>query len=200
MAMHWDRSCTITCRPHALLMKEVWKNFSVYLMELVQVSKLTFISSLGLGRDEAGSEHRRKKSWKAGEYSSGWRNGGQRSAYCCVSEKGGSVSAISHTVAPNDHTSVLRALYGGLFKGQNCMEHMNIFLTCAFLEPIIKKTLKTAWSTISAYYIPAKRWLLQGQSAWEIQQVEQHLKSQLRRHIHQVSLVAVDERKGRTEF
>ena len=74
----------------------------------------TLSKSLGLGREEEGSEHFRKKSWKAGEYNSGWRSGGQRSANCWVSAKGGSVWAISHTVAPSDQTSTLRALYGGL--------------------------------------------------------------------------------------
>lgn len=74
----------------------------------------TLSKSLELGRDEGGSEHFRKKSWKAGEYNSGWRSGGQRSANCWVSEKGGSVWAVSHTVAPSDQTSTLRTLYGDL--------------------------------------------------------------------------------------
>ena len=68
----------------------------------------------GSGREAAGSEHSRKKSWNAGEKSFGLLNSGQRSDSCCELAKGGSASANSQMVAPSDHTSTFNALYGGL--------------------------------------------------------------------------------------
>lgn len=70
--------------------------------------KLTLARLAAVGLVAAGSEHARKKSRKAGEYSSGCDSGGHLSSTTEALENGGSVSAISQTVAPNDHTSILR--------------------------------------------------------------------------------------------
>lgn len=73
----------------------------------------TFSSSWASGRNEAGSEHIRKNSWKAGEKISGLRSWGHLSPGRSVeSAKGGAACANSQTVAPTDHISALKALYG----------------------------------------------------------------------------------------
>lgn len=74
----------------------------------------TLSNSWGSGREELGLEHRCKKSWKDREYTSAWLRGGSVSPNCLgsvMSLKGGSACASSQTVAPNDQTSTLRALY-----------------------------------------------------------------------------------------
>ena len=107
MAMHWDSNCTMTARPQAFVVKADWKAGSINVYLIVSNIR-TFINAVAFGLTTAGSEHNRKKSWKAGENNSGCRTAGQRSINTCVSANGGSACAVSHTVAPSDQMSAFR--------------------------------------------------------------------------------------------
>ena len=107
MAMHWDSNCTMTARPQAFVVKADCKARSVNVYLIVSNIR-TFINAVAFGLTTAGSEHNRKKSWKAGENNSGCRTAGQRSMNTCVSANGGSACAVSHTVAPSDQMSAFK--------------------------------------------------------------------------------------------